>query len=546
VEWESPYEQLRGLYRDLWAGNLSFMDDFRLLIIADVHYAPGAAGADVNHPARRVDIALELLRRAVDDARHRGPVDAIALMGDMLNDGTALEREGGRLAMSAALADVWRVLDQAAPGVPVLAVPGNHDGDYGTYFAALGAKPGVQEIGGYRFVTIADRYATGDVATRSDENRQLISDLSAQRPRKAFRGRDGAPNDERQDASSDDVPTIVLQHSPMSPVIDDPYPYMLTNRREVMADYARASVLLCLSGHFHAGQPLSMVDGVNYFTCPALCQAPFGYAIATLRGREVRMRAHTLRFAEQPAVWDCHVHTEFAYCGEGTSAASAVERSREFGLAGVCLVEHAPQLYVSKDAFWAGRHVWDAGSWRSGTNRMHWYRQMVSPLRGPGVKVGLEVELDAAGDLTLLDEDRAWLDLLVGAVHFLHPDVKTLSDAEVTKTFLDVTEKLVTAGVDILAHPLRAIRWAKRPVPREIYPRLVALLAATGTAAEINHHHNTPDAEFFRQCIEGGVKIAFGSDTHGLFEAGNLGANLDMVRAVAGKDDVAQLLWRPN
>jgi len=64
------------------------------------------------------------------------------------------------------------------------------------------------------------------------------------------------------------------------------------------------------------------------------------------------------------AVWDCHAHTEFAFCGEGASAAAAVARAAEVGLAGVCLVEHAPQLYVSKEDFWLGRHVYEAGSWR--------------------------------------------------------------------------------------------------------------------------------------------------------------------------------------
>ncbi|MCL2700385.1 MAG: hypothetical protein FWE88_01680 [Phycisphaerae bacterium] len=254
-----------------------------------------------------------------------------------------------------------------------------------------------------------------------------------------------------------------------------------------------------------------------------------------------------LRSLNLAGIWDCHAHTEFAFCGDGTSAAGAAARAADLGLAGVCLVEHAPQLYVAREDFWAGRHVYEAGSWRRNPDhhRMAAYRQAVSPLRSPRVKIGLEVELDAAGELTLLDEDRGWPDLLVGAVHFLHADTATLSDADITRLFLDTTEKLLAAGVDILAHPLRAIAWAKRPVPTDIYPRLVHGLAAAGTAAEINYHHNAPDAAFFRQCIHAGIKIAFGSDAHTLHAVGNFSQHVALLQEAAGREDILDLLWRP-
>ena len=247
-------------------------------------------------------------------------------------------------------------------------------------------------------------------------------------------------------------------------------------------------------------------------------------------------------------VWDGHAHTEFAFCGDGTSASAAVARAEEVGLAGVCLVEHAPQLYVSREDFWAGRHVYEAGSWRRtpGHNRVAAYRQAVWPLRSERVKVGLEVELDADGELTLLDEDRAWPDLLVGAVHFLHPDVASLGDADVTKLFLNTTEKLLAANVDVLAHPLRAIAWAKRPVPTTIYPQLIEWLAATDTAAEINFHHNEPDAEFFRQCVQAGIKITFGSDAHHLAAVGDFAQHVKLLQEAADGNDITELLWRPE
>jgi histidinol phosphatase-like PHP family hydrolase len=72
------------------------------------------------------------------------------------------------------------------------------------------------------------------------------------------------------------------------------------------------------------------------------------------------------------------------------------------------------------------------------------------------------------------------------------------------------------------------------------------MLATNGTAAEINFHINTPEEEFFGECISAGVKIAFGSDSHELREVGNLGANLDIVQRLAGRMDVADLLYYPN
>jgi len=505
------------------------MSEFRLLILADIHYDPRHHDPDEKHPGRRTDVALEWVRRAVEDALRRGPVHAVVILGDLIDHGKRLRRNQGPAAYAGALAAVRRTLSRAAPQAELLAIPGNHDGDADEFYTALGLRGGLHDVGPVRVLAIADHFAGKPKhVTRADADRQAVLDAGLRTPRR---------------------PLIVLQHNPMDPPVDGDHPYMLTNRPDVMSDYARAGVTLSLSGHYHAGQPLHSVGGVRYFTCPALCERPFSYAVATLDTASsppaVRVQTHPLELDGSLDIWDGHAHTEFAFCGEGTSAASAVARAADVGLAGVCLVEHAPQLYVSKEDFWSGRHVYEAGSWRRGANRMAAYRQAVLPLRSRRVKVGLEVELDAAGDLTLLDEDRWWPDVMVGAVHFLHPDTATLSDAAVTKRFLDTTEKLLASGVDVLAHPLRLFAWSKRTAPTDIYPRLVNWLAATGTAAEINYHHNAPDVEFFRQCIHAGVKIALGSDAHSLHAVGNFGRHVALLQEAAGEEDVARLLWRP-
>ena len=164
------------------------------------------------------------------------------------------------------------------------------------------------------------------------------------------------------------------------------------------------------------------------------------------------------------------------------------------GLSGIVLTEHVPQLYVQADDFWVGKHVRQIGLWRDGRHwRIEAFRAAMDELRrDPFVRIGLEVEVDAAGELILRPEDRDWVDVLVGGVHFLPDDPKTLSDSQMAEQFMATTRALLATGVDVLAHPLRVFGWAKRPTPPELFDPLAAMLEETSTAAEINFHLNTP------------------------------------------------------
>ncbi|MDY7011333.1 MAG: metallophosphoesterase [Planctomycetota bacterium] len=501
------------------------MSEFRLLVIADSHYA--SCGDDVvSHPKRRCDLGCELVRRAVIDADRRGAFDAIALMGDLIDNGTSPR----------AADDLRAVRDEilaAAPDTPLLVVPGNHDGDAEQMLGLFGQRPGLHAVGPYRFVTFVDSYVDDRICTRSEADRRFLADL----------------------AGSAGPPIVVLQHNPMNPnIATDDYPFMLTNRREVMADYAAAGVLLSISGHYHTGQALNVADGVRYFTAPAVCEAPFRYAIITLRRRDVEVEIRPLALADKPAIIDCHAHTEFAYCAEDVTAKDIIARARDFGLAGQCLTEHAGQLYCSAEDFWAARHIREpAIIWRSGKNcRMDEFRAAMLPLRDEFVRIGLEVGLDADGQLTIRDEDRDWPDLLIGAVHWIPENPDELNDAQLSAAFMRASQGLLASGVDVLAHPWRFFSRAKRPTPKELYGDLADILAATGTAAEINFHTNTPDPAFFAECIARGVKIALASDAHHTYEPGGFTAHLALLREAlrlcsgqAGTDDIDDLLFYP-
>jgi histidinol phosphatase-like PHP family hydrolase/predicted MPP superfamily phosphohydrolase len=487
------------------------VNELRLLVIADPHVvlSPRDRAAV---PANRGGMpSLELLRRAIEDASARGGFDALALMGDVLNDGQSPDAEMTLRLVAGELA-------RAGKDAPLLVVPGNHDGDSERLLRILGARTGGQEIGGYRFFVVADHYGDRDICTRSDADRQALSDWAA----------GGGP-------------VVVLQHNPMNPAIDDPYPYMLTNRPQVMADYTRAGVMLSLSGHYHKGQAQTIVDGVRYFTAPAICEGDYPYCLVTLRGREVSIETRPLRLPAELSLVDAHAHTEFAYCGRDMSADAAIDRARRMGLAGVRLVEHAPQLYCLRDDFFRGRHVREPSLWRGREHcRAKAFRSAMLPRRDEFARIGLEVELDADGQLTLHDDDR-WVDLLVGAIHFLPQDPTELSETQLAGLFMKTCEGLIRRGARVLAHPWRIFAWTNRRVPTELYGDLADLLASTGAAAEINFHGNWSDPAFFAKCLERGAKIALGSDAHQLFEVGSFGPHVEVLKMAAGTDDPAVL-----
>ncbi len=245
-----------------------------LLVLTDVHYhskkpAPGPAdlAAAVAHPGpageRRGDLGLQLVRRALDDASHLTHLNAILALGDLVDNGAA----------PGAVADLAELrAELARPGLPVLAVRGNHDADL-PVAGPPGEKVHRTVLGGYQFLVFTDPYDAAGHTTRSPEALQAVAEAAGKSP---------------------DLPIVALQHSPLNPVIGGSYPFMPDNREAIMAAYTKAGVMLSISGHYHPGQGLNYVDGVGYLTAPSLCEAPFRFLIVHLRGRHVDVTEHSL------------------------------------------------------------------------------------------------------------------------------------------------------------------------------------------------------------------------------------------------------------
>lgn len=154
------------------------------------------------------------------------------------------------------------------------------------------------------------------------------------------------------------------------------------------------------------------------------------------------------------------------------------------------------------------------------------HRKDMQVLRSSFVRIGLEVECDRNGELSLLDEDREGWDLLIGAVHTL-PETFA---GHVERGFMAVTEKLLQQKIAVLAHPFRFFRRHNMDAPRHLLRPMAQLLATYGCAPEINFHTNEPDLDFFRCGLEEDVAIALGSDAHALYEVGEFTPHLNVLR----------------
>lgn len=468
-------------------------DTLTILAITDPHYANQTAREQTG-PERGGRVALELISRAIDEARRFSNPDVVVLLGDTVNDGAG---RGGEMD----LAEVAETVRKA--GLPAIVVPGNHDGAAEQVLHLFQEHAGAHHIKGYTLYTFADPYAADDAMTR---------------PREAIREFLEEPLAE---------PIIVLQHSPIYPAVPETdYPYMPQNPAEIMDSYRQRQVVLSLSGHYHAGQGPVVKDGTTYVTCAALYQAPYPYALIQVNGRNVTVERHVLRLPEGSAMVDGHVHTHFGYCAVDVHPAPVIERVRMFGLRGVQCVEHAGQVYLTPDEFWHKVHVDDPQAILRARarcqDRMSAFRAAMAEFRSDRLRVGLEVEVDRNGDLTLLPEDRQGWDVLLGAVHWLPSSLTDRTAADRVKAFMTVTEQLIGHGIDVLAHPFRYFDQKQAPTPVELYRPLAKALKARNVAAEINFHFNRPDPEFFRICAEEGVRLVAGSDGHLLREVADL------------------------
>jgi len=245
--------------------------EFRLLIIADIHYGPEPTPGPRPLPQHKPHLGLALARRAIADTARQGGFDCILLMGDQVDDARGADTEQRLIEIRDAVA-------AEAPGVPLLVACGNHDPAPEKVFGIFRTHAGPHEVNGYRFVVVVDSYTESGALIRPPDQQQLLRDVAA---------RPGGP-------------IIVLQHYPINLLGQYAPMFMVANYRDVMRDYASCGVLLAIGAHCHVGQGLNEADGVMYLTMPCLCVEPFPYAVLTVRGRNVSVEMRHARYPAPP------------------------------------------------------------------------------------------------------------------------------------------------------------------------------------------------------------------------------------------------------
>lgn len=479
----------------------------KIVALSDTHFAthPGL-------PERRGEIADVLLQRAVQRIHRLIRPDVVVLLGDMVDN-------GGTAEAGPALAKLRKITDRLT--CPVIAIPGNHDGDAKDFYQAFPRPADTVDLDGVRFLPFLDPELPHWNALRTPE------DLA--RMATARDGHDG--------------PIVTLQHCALFPPHTSNSPYNYRNIEEIIARMQRQGITLSISGHYHAGVDHIRQGPCNFVIVPALCESPFAFLEIDLEGSEVRVTRHALRMPPELHLVDYHTHTPFAYCGEDVACASTVQWASDFGLAGVCFTEHSGQLYFDRETYGSGTFLHDGIDHPGGRQeRMAQYLETARRYSPPAT-LALEVDCDYSGHPVVRVEDSAQVSILVGAIHDLaglpgaERDLERLMDE-----YLASLSQFLRSGIHILAHPFRVFRRAGLPVPERLFTPTMQLLKKHGVAAEINFHTNEPPEAFYRLCLAHGVKLTFGSDAHARYEIGDFALHLDLLRRCGYDGDVRDVL----
>jgi histidinol phosphatase-like PHP family hydrolase len=224
--------------------------------------------------------------------------------------------------------------------------------------------------------------------------------------------------------------------------------------------------------------------------------------------------------------FDCHCHTERSACAEDVSLAMYVERASQ-GAPPFVITDHSAHLFYPADMKWAfwgdeASEIFEANR-SAGMARCADYVSWLRSAQTSGMLVGVELDVFYDGrlvfDPTLLPE----LDFIIGAVH----GMRTLNNEQPLEQVVDElktrTLHLAEAGMTALAHPFREWKQKNRDVPLWVIEWLVDTAADAGFAPELNCHYKVPEAdlEMVKLCVERGVPIAIGTDTHRSYEFGD-------------------------
>lgn len=483
----------------------------KIAVLADLHLG------DSPIPVRRSDVADILLLRAVHRHNRLINPDVTLVLGDLIDD-------GGSVDALDKLQRLKKIIDLLKS--PSIVVPGNHDGDVEAFYSVFDRPADIVDIKGVRFLPFVDPERPGCNAerTQADLDRMVA----------ARAGFDGA--------------IVSVQHVPLFPPGQGASPYNYTNADKIIETMHRVGISLAVSGHFHPGMSPVRTETACFVATPALCETPFGFIEIAIDKNNVKVANHQLQMPEKLRLVDHHVHTQYAYCNENMDIVKTVDLARDFGLADVGFAEHSSHLYFTRPAISQLKHLTEGLACQEGRqNRADDYFRDLKAADCSVGRIGLEVDCGFDGSPVVRDQDRQRTGCRIGAVHSLPEMLKAQPDTnKLRDEFLAIHRRFLTSGIDILAHPFRMFRRAGMTTPSELFEPLVRMLAKNEVAAEINFHTNEPPEEFFSLCIESGVQLTLGSDSHNLYEIGEFSLHLDFLQRCGVADGIDEILADPG
>ncbi|MFW6414649.1 MAG: metallophosphoesterase, partial [Verrucomicrobiota bacterium] len=469
----------------------------KLAVFADIHLDP-----ERKRPECLGHLGDVLLTRAVFYINRFIRPDAVAFLGDLVEDAESDN-------CIARFQQLREAIDKV--NAPLVTLPGNHDGPSEEFFEVFGAPPEYLDVAGARLVPMADLQTEGFNAYRTPENLQRMQRAAIDAP----------------------GPLISLQHVPLFPPGKGESIYNYTNAEEVLEVMEQNNYSLSISGHYHPGMEAVSSGSVTCTAVPALCEPPFTILEIEIESDGIKnLQAHELQLPEGLNLTDWHVHTEFAYCSQNMEIGRALQMGKALGLETVNFVEHSGQLYFPPDTFWTGAFMEDGiEAARTEDCRMDEFFRAIAESGVPLGTWGFEVDCDFQGRPVLLPEHEARGSFTIGATHWL-PSTRgqeSFDKDRAGRELMEILPKFLNPRLTALAHPFRVFARADITPPAWIFPEVVKLLKEHDVAAEINFHNQTPPAEFIEMCLNEGVKLCLGSDSHNLAEIGFFHPHLQLL-----------------
>ena len=477
------------------------MKQTKVVILTDIHYSTQEAPSI---KTRRGDLSDILLLRAIHRINRFIKPDLVLCLGDFVND-----------ALPEDTIIIREILNKLQ--CPKMVIPGNHDCPAKKFHQLMPKQKDYLDINGIRFIAFDDEERPGYNAERSTADITRLIQMGEE-----FNG-----------------PVISCQHVPLFQpgTLDSPYNYL--NAAEITSAMLKAGAIMAISGHYHPGFINSTQPFGTSIAAPCLCESPFRFWELDITDKGIAThKEHQLRLPDNLELQDWHIHSKFAYCNENMSFSKSLALAEALNLQKLSFSEHSAHLYYSFEEYCQlipfSRTSDPATHANSKSSRLEQFLSEAGKFRSDICRIGFEVDCDFRGRAIIAPSDLDRADIVLGAIHRFPDGIDT--QAKAIECFKFLMERFVEFPMHTLAHPFRIFSRMSLKKPDKLYEFTANLLKEKGIAAELNFHTNEPPEDFFRLCLEKGVKITFGSDAHNLYEVGEFYPHLEFMKKLGCND----------